>query len=147
MSDLDSRVRSFNVDGIFKNSALHYAHVTVIETSEGYSLELSGMIAFDESGNILSEDPKEQTLKTFSNIAKVISEAAKEYSIEIPESEALNYVTSSRADVVNLKDNAAAVNSGYAESGIPLRARSMIGVSQLPRDALVEITARAYLCK
>lgn len=138
------KIKSIDVNGVFK-AQLHYAHVSVVSAGDGYFLELAGMVGFDQAGKLVSGSAKGQTVKIFSNIELVIERVAREHGLNIPEAHALDFIVATRADVVNLSQNAREVNEGYIISQIPKVARTMVGVAELPLNALVEITARAYL--
>ena len=143
-SILGGNAESFDVDGIFK-APLHYAHVVAIDNGANRLLKLSGMIGFDKDGKITDkENVYAQAIQAIANIAKVIVGAASHYKINIKESEALKLILYTRADVVELKNNAIAVNRAYENSGMPARSRTMVGAPELPLGALVEITAEAF---
>ena len=145
---IDKRaIRSYYIQGVFE-APLHCSHVTVVPTIDGYFLELSGMIGFDEQGKLVDENAKFQTLKALKNIERIVTVIAEAYEIEnFYRTTALNYIVATRADVVNLSQNSGLVNEAYDLSQIPKAARTIVGVQELPLNALVEITARAYLKK
>ena len=140
-------IRSYDIQGVFK-APLCYSHVTVVPTVDGYFLELSGMIGFDEQGKLVDENAKFQALKALENIERIVTVVAETYEIEdFHGTTALNHIVATRADVVNLSQNSGLVNEAYVLSQMPKAARTMVGVQELSLNALVEITARAYFKK
>lgn len=94
---------------------------------------LSGQIALDTSGNIVSDDVQAQTHQVMKNIAAILNAVQADYSAIVKTS-------------IFLKDmnDFAAVNTVYASyfSG-NFPARETVEVSRLPKDVRVEISVIA----
>jgi len=103
---MTKNIQNIDIPGIFK-APLQYSHVTIIPETQGYLLELSGMIGFNEQGKLVSDNARDQAIRTLHNIARVIIGTAKEYQIDhITESDALNCVVTTISHVVQLRENA-----------------------------------------
>ncbi|MDP3734561.1 MAG: RidA family protein [Nanoarchaeota archaeon] len=146
-------IESFNVEGIFVAAHFPYKHATAIKIPNGNILELSGMLGFNEKGIIPEpNNPFLQTKYALQNIALVISAALVHYnhnrflSGEIETLVSLEFIISTRVDLKNIKD-ISEVNKAYKEVGVPYAARTAIETGKLPLDALVEITATAFIPK
>jgi 2-iminobutanoate/2-iminopropanoate deaminase len=94
---------------------------------------LSGQIALDTSGNIVSDDVQAQTHQVMKNIAAILKAVQADYSAIVKTS-------------IFLKDmnDFSAVNAVYASyfSG-DFPARETVEVSRLPKDVRVEISVIA----
>ncbi|MBP7389219.1 MAG: RidA family protein [Chitinophagales bacterium] len=99
----------------------------------GHLVFLSGQIALDTSGNIVSDDVQAQTHQVMKNIAAILKTVNADYSAIVKTS-------------IFLKDmnDFAAVNAVYASyfSG-DFPARETVEVSRLPKDVRVEISVIA----
>lgn len=144
-------IESFNVEGIFVAPGFPYKHVTSVNTGNGYLLELSGMVGFNEKGIIPEpNNPFLQTKYALENIASIISAALIHYGYnrflygKIETLVSLEFITATRVDLKNIKD-VSEVNKAYKEAGIPYTARTAVESGKLPLDALVEITATAFI--
>jgi len=102
----------------------------------GNTLYLSGQLGIVPStGELVSNDVKEQTSQALSNIKAVLAEAGA-----TPQD-----VTKTTVFIVDMADFQA-VNSVYAETfGTNAPARSCVAVAALPKGARVEIEAIAVL--
>jgi len=109
-----------------------YSHAIQV----GNFLFLSGQIGIDPgTGDLVSGDIKDQTRRVLANIKAVLEDAG--YSIESVVKTTVFLTT---------MENFAAMNEVYAEFfGSHKPARSCVAVAQLPKNALVEIEAIAYL--
>jgi 2-iminobutanoate/2-iminopropanoate deaminase len=109
-----------------------YSHAIQV----GNFLFLSGQIGIDPgTGDLVSGDIKDQTRRVLANIKAVLEDAG--YSIESVVKTTVFLTT---------MENFAAMNEVYAEFfGHHKPARSCVAVAQLPKNALVEIEAVAYL--
>jgi 2-iminobutanoate/2-iminopropanoate deaminase len=101
----------------------------------GHLVFLSGQIALDTSGNIVSDDVQAQTHQVMKNIAAILKTVNADYSAIVKTS-------------IFLKDmnDFAAVNAVYASyfSG-DFPARETVEVSRLPKDVRVEISVIAVV--
>lgn len=97
--------------------------------SNGF-LFLSGQGALDpETGEIVGDDIRDETRRTFQNIAGVLQEAGA----------SLDDIVKATVFVTDM-DDYEAVNEVYAEqTGAPFPARSAVEVADLPVDIGVEI--------
>ena len=99
----------------------------------GHLVFLSGQIALDTSGNIVSDDVQAQTHQVMKNIAAILKTVNADYSAIVKTS-------------IFLKDmnDFSAVNAVYASyfSG-DFPARETVEVSRLPKDVRVEISVIA----
>ena len=113
-----------------------YSQAIKLSEENPYFIYTSGQVAIDPAtGNLLAGDIKEQTKQVMENIKTILHEAGSE----------LNRVIKTTVFIKNM-DDFAEMNEVYAEyfsESIP--ARSTVEVSGLPKDALVEIEAIAYI--
>lgn len=109
----------------------HYS--TAVELENGILL-LSGQISIDESGNLVGTTVAEQTRNVLKNIKSILSELG--YGIED-----ISKVTIFITDISKFSE----VNEVYKEFfGNHKPVRTTVGVSGLPKGALVEIEVLAY---
>lgn len=95
----------------------------------------SGQIPLDSSGNIVSEDIKEQTAQCLNNLKNILEAAGSSLDKAIKTTVFLSDM-----------NNFAAMNEIYSSFfSAPFPARSCFQVARLPRDAKVEIELIASL--
>jgi 2-iminobutanoate/2-iminopropanoate deaminase len=96
----------------------------------------SGQVAIDSAtGNFLGGDIKSQTKKVLENVKAILTEAGTD----------LSKVIKTTVFIKDMNDFTA-MNEVYAEFfGKSKPARSTVEVARLPKDALVEIEAIAYI--
>jgi 2-iminobutanoate/2-iminopropanoate deaminase len=96
----------------------------------------SGQLAIDSAtGNFLGGDIKSQTKKVLENVKAILTEAGTD----------LSKVIKTTVFIKDMNDFTA-MNEVYAEFfGKSKPARSTVEVARLPKDALVEIEAIAYI--
>lgn len=100
----------------------------------GNFIFLSGQLGIDSSGN-LKQDIQEQTHQIFSNINAILAQANL----------SLNSIIKTTIYLINMSDFAQVneIYQSYFEQPYP--ARTTIEVSNLPKSALVEIDAIAFI--
>ncbi len=98
----------------------------------------SGQVPLDpETGELIAGDIREQTNRTLQNLAGVLEAAGTDFSTVA----SVNIYLRSMNDFKE-------VNEVYAKAFDKYKpARVTIGVSELPKNALVEISCIAYLAK
>lgn len=94
----------------------------------------SGQIALDKTGNIKSDDIKEQTKAVIENLKHVLDDNGS----------SLENVLKTTVYLSNMNDFAE-MNEVYAQYfGKSMPARSTVEVARLPKDVIVEIDVIAY---
>ena len=113
-----------------------YSQAIKLSEENPYFIYTSGQIAIDAStGNFIGGDIKLQTKQALENVKTILHEAGSE----------LNRVIKTTVFIKNM-DDFTAMNEVYSEYfGQSKPARSTVEVARLPKDALVEIEAIAYI--
>ena len=132
----------FDVGEFVKGLAGHKANATGVVTPDGEFVELPGMIGIDDRGD-LPQSAYTQAHNVLYNIAKIIMNKAG-LSGANAQIEALKFITSITSFVVDLSKNEGDVYKACWDYELST-ARAIVGVSELPRGALVQMVARAYI--
>ncbi len=113
-----------------------YSQAIKLNSENPYFIYTSGQLAIDPFTNEFTGGSiKEQTKKVLDNISSILHEAGSDLKRVIKTTVFLKHMT----DFTDM-------NEVYAEYfGESKPARSTVGVSRLPKDALVEIEAIAYI--
>jgi 2-iminobutanoate/2-iminopropanoate deaminase len=113
-----------------------YSQAVKINSDDPYYIYTSGQVAIDPStGNFEGGDIKSQTKRVLENLKAILKEAGCD----------LDRVVKTTVFIKDMNDFAS-MNEVYAEYFSESKpARSTVEVSRLPKDALVEIEAIAYL--
>jgi 2-iminobutanoate/2-iminopropanoate deaminase len=113
-----------------------YSQAIKISSENPVFIFTSGQIAIDPStGNLISGGIKEQTRQVIKNLVEILA----------AESASLSQVVKTTVFLKDMNDFAP-MNEVYAEFfGESQPARSTVGIFRLPKNALVEIEAVAYM--
>jgi 2-iminobutanoate/2-iminopropanoate deaminase len=113
-----------------------YSQAIKLSAENPYYIFISGQIAIDSTtGNFVGGDIKQQTKQALENIKSILTEAGSE----------LDRVVKTTVFIKNM-DDFADMNKIYAEYFNESKpSRSTIEAARLPKDALVEIEAIAYI--
>jgi enamine deaminase RidA (YjgF/YER057c/UK114 family) len=152
LESIDGVIERFNVVGL-PAAVGAYRHVAATRHSNGYLLEISGMLGMDKDGDVIGMQEGEQsalyqTNLIINNIATAITAAAAHYGIGLTREEALARVTSSLVLLQTDMTDFALVNAAYRQSGMPDTARAAFAVKELPlasKGICVEIRANAFV--
>ncbi len=144
-------IERFNVRGLAPAVGM-YKHVTAkrhgsSDNPMAWDLEISGMLALDETGKVTGSTCFDQVMSIIENITLAIVRSAAHFGKELSEEQARNHVTSTMVLLSDM-DDFGRVNEAFKQGGLPMACRAAFAAGELPlkdKGILVEIRVNACI--